>query len=1513
MPSFNEPPMERSQTNSYFDRYLQNVNSENQRSLQPLKPLSSSEVNLSLNINTPSKVNFKTSASPVLLKEKENLSTSFRSSVPASNALNSRPNPPMKNTSTQNFDISNYSKEELRYYEYLCRVGEIKVWIENVIGETLPSELELCVGDSLRNGVYLAMVTQAINSDLAPTVFPAGDKLQFKHTQNINAFFSLVEHVGVPDSFRFELQDLYNKKNLPQVFETLLILITMIAKKWPGKTPVLTNLSGTLSFSKEDIKRVQRLWPRIRDFKALAAPQSPSRKNVRDSPDHSGLIRDFNQFEPLKVLTKNIDNDNHKTPSKTYEKEYTKLETPRLASPIKLSTSPTKQYESEADLNRRSPIHSFRETSVLPSTPSLQYSPLKTTSLSYYSPSISRHLTYDTEFYLRRSQNRETNLQYYDAFAYSPSHYSPVRRRKMTESEFLQEVVNIQSCCKGSNTRFELYMQRKLLTLFKNEIFRFQSLLKAQCARKNILGDNYTNPVLQNIPTLPILQAQLRAINVRNKIDSHIIKGFRQQRNIERLQACLSGIKIRKIIRIQIIDNNIATIPAKRLQARVKGNFRREKLRSLLYVAGSQLTEITTIQSFCRGRFVRRQVGGLSSTLLQTEASLDLNALKGIIRGNTVRCSVELRHNVVIHERGSLLRLLALLQANNSRHKVRFLTLASEDQRSVLSLQGLVRGILVRYTLDLIDDIIEYNNIDILQAHVRSASIRSTLTKRSKIFLKSEKSIVNIQSKIRMYLQRSAYVELMQYPNPRLRSVRKFTHLLNNSGTMEELQNELEACQASLDSENMKRASLEKEIRERLDILDILEKFGLDKEGLILSWKATRDSLTSPYSQYSSFEKLFYLLQVNPAYWKILYGQEKEFVENNVYLTFTTVNERMGEREKSCFVRLLNEFLLYSVNEAKSINQIFSEKSQIWERLMKKFLYKEYPTLFSLFNPLLEYICDPKVDMDSNPYVLYEKIHGSAPHQNILPIEDKETKEQFIQNLRNLWHCIEMIAEILTKQFSSIPLEVRFLCTKIFGYAADKNADETDSLRCIAKVLIGCFISEYIVNRRQYGFLENEDEQIEEKIAVVLKSAMTVFSLRKFSGYYDPLNQYCDEIKGNVQTLLYSVFLDPSYEQKGEELVYTDMISKPPSLEILKEKAFEIVDKFREHLLNYPENDVILEVLEEATERKSKRESRIFLQLNPSAYRFSVVEDKMRKLYDQTKRAFIYMTQVEEIESNLYALATSTVLPEDEPIFKQLVKENSSIKNDPIVQHLQPQTYFSLKSTTLKRIYELENLGIINSRENKLQNILNDIANTIKNPTYALEYVSHELNIATNILRQLSENNRQLSKHFASIGKSIEKIIGESQRARNFVPGHKSTFSGIKSAYKKVQHKDVIEMEGLKFKWTTRQMYEKGVIRSITGERLGEQTVKVFGSSGPKFPDIVFKISTSNGAKFSIQLLDKRKGSEKRFTETMDSFTFHDLLYSQVNGQDKIWTLLNSAVSFNTEKLLFLIIETFFS
>lgn len=69
-------------------------------------------------------------------------------------------------------------------------------WIESCLGEEIPPIVQL--EECLRNGVILARLARVFEPELVPRIFEA-EKLQFRHSDNINRFFRFVALCGLPD------------------------------------------------------------------------------------------------------------------------------------------------------------------------------------------------------------------------------------------------------------------------------------------------------------------------------------------------------------------------------------------------------------------------------------------------------------------------------------------------------------------------------------------------------------------------------------------------------------------------------------------------------------------------------------------------------------------------------------------------------------------------------------------------------------------------------------------------------------------------------------------------------------------------------------------------------------------------------------------------------------------------------------------------------------------------------------------------------------------------------------------------------------------------------------------------------------------------------------------------------------------------------------------------------------------------------------------------------------------
>jgi len=68
--------------------------------------------------------------------------------------------------------------------------------MESCLGEEIPPIVQL--EECLRDGVILARLARVFEPDLVPRIFEA-ERLQFRHSDNINRFFRFVERCGLPD------------------------------------------------------------------------------------------------------------------------------------------------------------------------------------------------------------------------------------------------------------------------------------------------------------------------------------------------------------------------------------------------------------------------------------------------------------------------------------------------------------------------------------------------------------------------------------------------------------------------------------------------------------------------------------------------------------------------------------------------------------------------------------------------------------------------------------------------------------------------------------------------------------------------------------------------------------------------------------------------------------------------------------------------------------------------------------------------------------------------------------------------------------------------------------------------------------------------------------------------------------------------------------------------------------------------------------------------------------------
>jgi Ras GTPase-activating-like protein IQGAP2/3 len=146
-------------------------------------------------------------------------------------------------------------RHALAAYEYLCHIGEAQQWIEGCLDEELEfgvTEME----EGLRDGVVLAKLSRVFQGEHIVRRIWTEAKHRYRQSDNINYFLSFIRGVGMPETFVFELTDLYNKKNIPKVIFCIHVLSHLLARL--GRAERMNNLLGQFEFTDEQLEATQK-------------------------------------------------------------------------------------------------------------------------------------------------------------------------------------------------------------------------------------------------------------------------------------------------------------------------------------------------------------------------------------------------------------------------------------------------------------------------------------------------------------------------------------------------------------------------------------------------------------------------------------------------------------------------------------------------------------------------------------------------------------------------------------------------------------------------------------------------------------------------------------------------------------------------------------------------------------------------------------------------------------------------------------------------------------------------------------------------------------------------------------------------------------------------------------------------------------------------------------------------------------------------------------------------------
>ncbi|KHJ30212.1 putative ras gtpase activating protein [Erysiphe necator] len=185
-------------------------------------------------------------------------------------------------------------RQLLQAYEYLCHVSEAKEWIERVLQRPIPPIVQL--EEALRDGVTLAEIVAALQPEKTIRIF-RHPKLQYRHSDNIATFFRFLADVELPDLLRFELTDVYEKKNIPKVIHCIHTLSWHLYRNKIVDFPI-GNLVGQLKFEHHELEEMQRglektdlSMPSFENMSTVVGPNSGPKSAFEQVKCEQDLIR----------------------------------------------------------------------------------------------------------------------------------------------------------------------------------------------------------------------------------------------------------------------------------------------------------------------------------------------------------------------------------------------------------------------------------------------------------------------------------------------------------------------------------------------------------------------------------------------------------------------------------------------------------------------------------------------------------------------------------------------------------------------------------------------------------------------------------------------------------------------------------------------------------------------------------------------------------------------------------------------------------------------------------------------------------------------------------------------------------------------------------------------------------------------------------------------------------------------------------------------------------------------
>ncbi|QSZ36349.1 hypothetical protein DSL72_006225 [Monilinia vaccinii-corymbosi] len=1419
-------------------------------------------------------------------------------------------------------------RQFLQAYEYLCHIGEAKEWIEDILRREIPPTVQL--EETLRDGVTLAEVVEALYPERRIRIF-RNPKLQARHWDNIAQFFRFLDEVQLPELFRFELIDLYEKKNIPKVIYCIHALSWLLFRKGMVEFRI-GNLVGQLEFEDHELEEMQKGLDK-------AGISMPSFGNVGAD---FGVPEPEPEPEPVETEDERIDRELGENEALIVE-----LQAQVRGACMRMHLGRTMQGLWDAEdwlIELQSMIRGDFIRQIV------EYR----LNMKRFAVNLQSHAR---GFLVRQSQSsqeafwksREGDVRKIQSLFRAKRAGQEARdevcmmRSALQQSEFL--VKDFQSSVRGFLARKKLEAQQKETksVAVSTPVLNLQAAVRAMLLRKKMMAQEEEIASLTVSSPVLKLQAAMRGMLLRKKMMAQEaeITSLAVSSPVSNLQAAVRGMLVRKKMAAQEKETSSIAVstPVLKLQAAMRGMLLRRNIaddhedlyheepsitalqgfaRALLTRgqiaqqqealhactpiweelqaitrAGTLRNEvldtrqalkghsesISNLQAFLRAGAVRREVTETLSGL-EEEESLILE-LQSLIRGMLVRRSVEDDYEALVVEGSAITDLQSMVRAGMVRQKTEMiLDDLQANEEELIHLQALSRAVLLRNDIELVLGELESEEeaIVAIQSAAKASLVRAAYVEKQRFFKENMEKVIKIQSFVRGRLQGEAYKSLTTGKNPPVNTVKNFVHLLNDSDfdfneeiefermrkTVVQQVRQNEIAEQYIDQLDIKIALLVKNKITLDEVIKHQRNFGGHSGNLLVNTSMVSGNQfdlkalnKNSRKKLELYQQLFFNLQTQPHYLARLFQRIREqgTAEKDCKRIETLMMGLFGyaqkRREEYYLLKLIARSAKEEIEHFNSVQDLL-RGNFFWTKLLANYTRspRDRKFLRNLLGPLVmeNIIEDPTLDLESDPIQIYrsainnEELRTGRPSQRALDIprdlaiKDPETRDMFIDHLRDLREIADIFMLALESLLHKMPYAVRFICQQIFEGLCQQFPRELQQnlLQLVGNWFFKFYLYPALTAPESMGVVDRQLTPLQRRnLGEVAKVLGQISSGRLFGGenmFLQPLNAYVTDAIARITDIFSNIISVPDAERKFDIDEFNDLYARTkPTLYIKMADIFAIHNLICDELpqLCPSRDDVLREIIQELGSAKSNESemlgvssAEIQMTLSPKLHDMEDPEADVKAIFMETKRCILYIIRVQS-GPNLMEILVRPITPEDDQKWQDLLREDfaadsktrgaySDANNMPDIKSM---SYWELKRTALENIMKLEQLGRI-SRQNFYQDILNAIAVDIRTKSRRRVQRQRELEGVKMTLSNLAEKAEWLESQRKSYDNYIEQAMMTLQKK-----GKKRFLMPFSKQY---NHEKELERTGRtykfgSFKYSARTLSDKGVLVAWKG------------------------------------------------------------------------------------------------